>query len=188
MEPHEGAFLRQVQHTKKFVEFSKLLDEFQENEDAVEVTVECETRHQRAMVHVECKRRGLFSVRTTPEKVGGVCSVCKKDVPVSNESGTYYHSYRRDCQKHYDSTKLYCHIRGVVVSKQWIVAKSKGNERRQRGNAVRHKNRHARMLLIHMVLRRAGLPRDLRQLIGALLLTGDDALKCEPRSKHVECT
>jgi hypothetical protein len=176
LEPHEEAFRRR--HPPS----SAVLKQLDRIRDDMDIVVLCANRLERAIVHTECKARGLFSARTEPGSVAGVCVGCQHRcwIEERTQRGFYYYGYGHGCPNKCPpagwavssgcptSIRLDCPIQGVRVSAKGPLPMSKTNARRNRANKAQHAKNyvpHMRRMLALKVLFESGLPKDMCKML-----------------------
>ncbi len=107
-----------------FAHLLKQLDSIKSG--AAPVLIYCNDSKERAFVHIACKKRGLFSIRSEPHKLAACCIGCGRKIGINaKRHGKYYASYSSsngcECSRqvtdteNYSKAQLICVIDGVVV-------------------------------------------------------------------------
>jgi hypothetical protein len=150
---HELEFLSRVRGLTIYQYISKWVTA---NNDNPRTFFTCYTRLGRTMIHIECKRRRMYSVRTASYIPKALCSKCHILVTFKYVSGNAYPVHSKDCNHaggaYIGYSHTYAHS-GVIVSSNYPLFPTDGIPARRR-------MRHYRNLLIATVLR--PLPKDIR--------------------------
>jgi len=191
IEEHELVFFQRTKDKHK--DLILQLDNFLNN-DLQELIISCKNSFERAIVHIACKLRKIYSVRTSPETVTAICKECKDEKRLAKYSGKFYYEYEynsnscRNCEN--PMVILHCHIEGVKIMKSSTEQASKRNQGINRNNNVRYTNNYnnkTRQSLIIQILHTSGFNKDLKRLLYSYLKSDDKYIDRPYRDKELQC-